>query len=159
MPRGLEGYHRAWLSAHPERSEEWLVDRLADGFDIHHLDGNHSNNDPSNLVLIDGADHLALHNGGKRISRINNLLKSNKVKAAASFELGKIAYDSFTPETGWSGVAQKLGLSWFRGDRALVLAHRYAKATGAKWPINNKKRPDRIRRRPLGHHIESNDIA
>jgi hypothetical protein len=36
----LERHHREWLKAHPERSETWLRERLADGFIIHHADGN-----------------------------------------------------------------------------------------------------------------------
>lgn len=34
---------------------------MKDGFHIHHIDGNHQNNDPKNLLLIEGADHLKLH--------------------------------------------------------------------------------------------------
>lgn len=63
--RKLKPYHLAWLEDHPWRSKEWLLERLADGFDIHHLDGNHDNDAPSNLVLIDHADHLMLHADGK----------------------------------------------------------------------------------------------
>jgi hypothetical protein len=37
---------------------------------VHHLDGDHANNDTANLVLIECADHLMLHNGGRRIARI-----------------------------------------------------------------------------------------
>lgn len=37
---------------------------MRDGFDVHHLDGDHENNDPRNLVLIEHTDHMALHNGG-----------------------------------------------------------------------------------------------
>ncbi len=65
----LEPYHFAWLSTHPERDALWLVERLRDGFDIHHLDGDHSNNEPDNLVLIEAGDHLRLH-GGISIRRI-----------------------------------------------------------------------------------------
>lgn len=36
---------------------------MKDGFHIHHLDGNHGNNDPLNLVMVDGADHARLHSG------------------------------------------------------------------------------------------------
>lgn len=61
MARPLEPYHYSWLRNHPSRTEEWLRERLADGFHIHHLDGNHSNDGASNLVLMDGQDHLALH--------------------------------------------------------------------------------------------------
>lgn len=66
----LTNYQNVWLSAHPERSSEWLIERLKDGFDIHHLDGDHENNDPSNLVLIECGDHMMLHNGKKRFSRV-----------------------------------------------------------------------------------------
>lgn len=65
--RPLEPYHHAWLSAHPERAEAWLKDFLGDGFAIHHTDGNHSNDDPINLVLIEAGDHMLLHNGVKRM--------------------------------------------------------------------------------------------
>ena len=50
-----------WLNSHTNRTEAWLRDRLDDGFHIHHVDGDHANNSPSNLILIDGADHLHLH--------------------------------------------------------------------------------------------------
>lgn len=46
------------------------MEMLALGFDVHHLDGSHDNNDPKNLVLIDGADHMMLHNGSARFSRV-----------------------------------------------------------------------------------------
>jgi hypothetical protein len=57
----METYHHAWLSVHPHRSEEWLRDKLKDGFDIHHMDGNHDNNEPNNLVLVEHTDHMRLH--------------------------------------------------------------------------------------------------
>lgn len=58
----LEPHHLAWLMKHPERSSDWLRARLADGFHVHHIDGNPANNDRDNLVLIDGVDHLRIHN-------------------------------------------------------------------------------------------------
>lgn len=65
----MKPHHEAWLTAHPERSADWLREKLREGFDIHHLDGNHDNNDPSNLVLIDGSDHMRLH-GGRMLRRL-----------------------------------------------------------------------------------------
>jgi hypothetical protein len=62
----LLSYHRAWLSKHPERTEAWLRDRPRDGFDVHHLDGNHSNDEPSNLALVEHHDHMDLHGFGMR---------------------------------------------------------------------------------------------
>ena len=62
-------YHKAWLSAHLDRTEDWLKDKILEGFDIHHLDGNHANNEPSNLVLIEHGDHMMLH-GGRTLTRL-----------------------------------------------------------------------------------------
>ena len=59
--RPLEPHHRAWLSAHPERDETWLRERLADGFHVHHIDENPFNNAPWNLALVEGRDHRRLH--------------------------------------------------------------------------------------------------
>ena len=58
-------HHEAWLTAHPHRTRQWLRAMAKDGFDIHHLDGDHENNEPSNLVLIEHTDHMAVHNGGR----------------------------------------------------------------------------------------------
>lgn len=63
----LQSYHFAWLSVHPERTEEWLLRMLSDGFHVHHIDGDHLNDDPLNLVLIEGGDHMMLHNGVARL--------------------------------------------------------------------------------------------
>ena len=57
----MEAYHFAWLAAHPDRSEDWLKARLYEGFDIHHMDGDHENNEIDNLVLIEHLDHMRLH--------------------------------------------------------------------------------------------------
>ncbi len=71
----MRDYHYAWLSEHPHRSEEWLKARLKDGFDVHHLDGDHKNSDPANLVLIEHADHMMLH-GGRTLGRLKPRPKS-----------------------------------------------------------------------------------
>lgn len=57
----MKAYHRAWLDAHPERSVEWLKRMLREGFQVHHVDGDHGNNHPANLVLIECVDHMRLH--------------------------------------------------------------------------------------------------
>lgn len=60
--KNFNSYHFVWLLNHPLRSSEWLAEKLKDGFHIHHVDGHHSNNAPENLVLIDGCDHMMIHN-------------------------------------------------------------------------------------------------
>jgi len=59
----LAPHHQAWLGLHPDRSEQWLRDRLADGFQVHHVDGDGKNDAPHNLVLIEGQDHIRMHGG------------------------------------------------------------------------------------------------
>lgn len=61
IPYQLSDHQVAWLKFHPDRTAAWLVERGRDGFHIHHIDGNHSNNAPENLALIEGQDHLRLH--------------------------------------------------------------------------------------------------
>lgn len=70
MARKLTDYHRAWLSENPSVEIKQLRAWLKEGFDIHHLDGDHANNSPNNLVLIWGPDHMMLHNGKKRMARL-----------------------------------------------------------------------------------------
>ena len=57
----LKPHHKAWLQSHPERSAEWLQEMLADGFQVHHIDGDHANDHPYNLALIETTDHMRLH--------------------------------------------------------------------------------------------------
>lgn len=68
-------HHYAWLAAHPHRTFEWLKEKMLDGFHVHHVDGDHANNSPDNLLLIDGVDHMHLHNG-RLINGIKNWRRS-----------------------------------------------------------------------------------
>jgi hypothetical protein len=69
----LRRSHWTWLGKHPDRSEQWLRERIADGFQIHHVDGNHENDHPNNLVLIEGNDHLRLQ--GREFKNLTDLAK------------------------------------------------------------------------------------
>ena len=71
----MKRYHYNWLATHPTRSELWLKTALAEGFEIHHVDGHHNNDAPSNLVLIYGPDHASLHAKGLVIHPSTNTLK------------------------------------------------------------------------------------
>lgn len=57
----LKPHHAAWLRAHPERSASWLKARTSDGFDVHHIDGDRSNDAPDNLILVEKVGHGLLH--------------------------------------------------------------------------------------------------
>jgi hypothetical protein len=76
-------HHAAWLSVHPDRTEEWLADRLSDGFDIHHVDGDHGNNEPLNLVLMEAVDHMRMH-GPRLRDGISSWRRNNGLRAKAA---------------------------------------------------------------------------
>jgi hypothetical protein len=87
----IPAHHVAWLSAHPHRSRRWFSERLADGFDVHHLDNDHENNAPDNLVLIEHTDHMALH-GGRGLGRLGSLStkgKKYKTKRSLAYSAAK----------------------------------------------------------------------
>jgi hypothetical protein len=112
----VKDYHRVWLSAHADRAEEWLCQRLADGFDIHHIDGNRANNDPLNLVLIERADHIRLHN------RATNLCQSlpdpTPAQLARIEAEGRAAYEARANSGNWAGQ-RKSSVRWARMYSAL----------------------------------------
>ena len=85
----LKNYHYVWLSAHPERTEEWLAGIIAQGFNIHHMDGDHDNNDPKNLVLIEAGDHMMIHNGVARMLWKPNVYRNRKPKKSKKKEVIK----------------------------------------------------------------------
>lgn len=66
----MKPYHIAWLKSHPHRSARWLARRLRDGFDVHHIDGDQDNNDPSNLILIEHTDHMRCHGMRNGVGRL-----------------------------------------------------------------------------------------
>jgi hypothetical protein len=74
----MESYHYIWLSTHTHRDETWLKEKLSEGFDIHHIDGEHNNNNPDNLVLIEHLDHMRLHG----LTNTNRLLRKHWSKCS-----------------------------------------------------------------------------
>jgi hypothetical protein len=78
----VHNYHTIWLQKHPDRTKEWLQARLADGFSIHHVDGNHANNAPENLVLIEDIDHCSLH-GSLRTFSYSEIVRKGQSRAKA----------------------------------------------------------------------------
>jgi hypothetical protein len=62
---------------------------IPNGFDIHHIDGNHSNNDPSNLKAVSLQEHYDIHYSqgdyaaALRIAQRMGLSKEQKSKLAS----------------------------------------------------------------------------
>lgn len=140
-------HHKAWLEANPHRSAEWLKDRLRDGFHVHHIDCDHENNDPDNLLLLDGVDHMRLH--ALPIGReLKRLARARLVYAAATnpretegWRVGAVCYA--LRQNGWGGYAISKVIAYCRGDQHLMsepsvnmAAKKFAKQEGLEWPVN-----------------------
>lgn len=109
MPWPTAKHHAAWLQAHPERTLEWLKARIADGFQIHHLDGNGQNDDPGNLVLIEWRDHVMVHSGKRPIRSI--LAPKPKRRPGRWVDLGDGREIMMRPgeRARWARAAYKVG--------------------------------------------------
>jgi hypothetical protein len=116
---GLKSYHYAWLSVRPHRTEDWLRERLRDGFDLHHADGNHANDDPSNLVLIEASDHMRLHNRPGTLLRL--LAKRREDSKARQLEIGRTAASMRASGISWDEIERAVGVR--AGTAATYMGH------------------------------------
>jgi hypothetical protein len=142
--RKLEEYHLVWLARHPWRSEDWLRAHLLDGFDIHHIDGDHGNNDDANLVLIEHSDHFMLH-GLFRIGRIQKVKPKKKEKdpelERAEMHLGWELYRLRSNGSSWHEIAKRYRMKM---ETAIRKARKYAKKAKILWPPEVPSKPRSI---------------
>lgn len=131
----LKSYHENWLTIHPQRSREWLKKQLRDGFDIHHLDRDHNNDCPENLVLIECDDHMRIHGGGL-LGRFS-MIKKKKGPSYELLQFGKMAYEEMMKiNTSWGEIGEILGIKFAnRGEQCSRAAKVYATTNNLKWPI------------------------
>ena len=127
-PIVLNAYHYAWLQLHPERTEEWLKIHLADGFDVHHIDGNRENNDPSNLCLIEYKDHNRLHGFPEKFTSRNTTRRSSP-------DLDAQCYALRLSGLSWRAVSKKAELKDSWGSNAAQAAKRHCIRHQLDWPI------------------------
>lgn len=85
---------------------------LIEGFDIHHRDGDHSNNSPDNLVLIEHIDHMRLHgmsNGLGRLSPVKGkrTTKNKDIKANEGEIIRRLRKEGVT----WHKIGIRLGIT------------------------------------------------
>ena len=77
---GVSGYHMVYMPDHPDANtrgfvaehravaEELIGRKLRKGEEVHHIDCNRLNNDPSNLIVfVSKADHQRYHQGAQLI--------------------------------------------------------------------------------------------
>lgn len=144
----MKDYHYIWLSKHPHRTKEWLLKALKDGFDIHHLDGDHNNNCPENLVLIEHVDHIRLHGGQIEFGRMYEKYK-NQIKAISRrLEIGGVSYSKkSTSSLRWEAVGLSLNIN---PTYALKCAKEYAQYMQLPWPLAAGKTPKTKARGGIG---------
>lgn len=150
----MQDYHYIWLKAHPERTEQWLQQRLDDGFQIHHIDGDHFNDAVDNLLLIEKRDHFRLHQQATCLrvaivegtidrkdysgqlttaklaadARRQKRLERKKRQTINSIpdEIGEKAYHMFIrSEDSWTTIGKRFGL---RPTKVMNAALAYAEA-------------------------------
>jgi len=134
----LSEHHKAWLSKHRKASIEFLREACAAGFDVHHIDEDHGNNDPDNLILIYSGDHALLHKLGMMDER-----GGCWEKAKERTERGRIAYDLRAQGKAWYDIAEQIGVK-----NPCNLAKIHAASTGKEWPLSvPRAKPKVITRR------------
>jgi hypothetical protein len=117
---------------------------------VHHIDGNHSNDEPANLVLIEGTDHLRLH-GMQLPAGISAWRKKPKISPtidAERFQRGREIYGiRCQRRCTWTEVAKiffgsdkPAGKYWIElGMSVFADAQYFAKRSGSRWPISRSK--------------------
>lgn len=129
----LKPHHLAWLCSHPDRTAEWLSSALREGFDVHHIDGDHSNNKRTNLVLIECTDHMMLHNGSKLSRLVLCGRKWGEKRVVALNEKCQKAYELRQSCIGWNEVSELLGVS---PVVVMNYAKQWAENKSLPWPID-----------------------
>lgn len=141
----LKSYHWAWLGVTPRVNASWLLDRLEDGFDMHHIDGDHSNDDPNNLVLIYHPDHIMIHCGKRPVGNFRNLVGVHPGPKRGTLIRGKVAYayalraEKSGERRVWINASDEVEsvLNLPRGEgNAQSAAKVYALHHGLRWPLN-----------------------
>lgn len=103
----LAPHHKVWLQSHPHRTQRWLRDRIKDGFDIHHMDGDTENDHPSNLILLETTDHTkTIHTlPFSRLDAVKamqeRIMRLDAAFAAAGMERGAYVSKTIKGKTYW----------------------------------------------------------
>lgn len=135
----MQEHHYRWLERHPDRDEAWLRQAIDQGFDIHHVDGDHYNNDPNNLVLIERRDHCLIHGFSENFTRsLETPQKKPRQPSKKTLKRGFEAQRMHDEGLPWREIGKALGCSHVAAIKAAE--------TYRKWKDNgglNRKMPIR----------------
>lgn len=109
---------------------------------MHHIDGDKTNNEAGNLVLIEYEDHMRLHDNGANLSAVITARRYAKRPARPPPEIRPVPLHRALPPRApegvvvgqaaqawhreglsWGQVAKQLGIT--KGDKAQELAEHY----------------------------------
>ena len=96
-------HRQVWIDANSKE--------IPDGFDIHHIDGNTFNNEPSNLECVDGGQHMAKHmrerwKNNRELYYANILRAGEKAKEWHRSDEGRL-WHSKNGKASWNGRKKK----------------------------------------------------
>lgn len=117
---------------------------LKAGFDIHHMDGDHDNNDPANLVLIEHTDHMRLHGmtGLGRVAMMHTVQAAKEARRIKFLAEGKLAYETALAKRETATHASGLWVCTARetklGAKAINRAKLWADENNLEWPLWRK---------------------
>lgn len=132
----MEECHYQWLRQ-KFVEPEFLLQALHNGFHIHHLDEDHSNNDPNNLVLIFGKDHFKLHGRYPDMGDGSQKWEDVLADKRARLQKGERAFELRKTGMKWVDIAVQI-----ESDQANThhMARRFAILNGKKLPVFPRKK-------------------
>ena len=68
----LEDYKHLFVLEHRLVAEQKYGRKLTSSDIVHHIDGNKTNNNPENIVVLTRSEHAKLHNGLKKCNKRRN---------------------------------------------------------------------------------------
>lgn len=99
------------------------------GYHVHHIDGNHQNNDPSNLIEVSAKDHYDIHRRQNDYGACIMLSSSAQVSPEELADIQRLH--------GLKCAANKIGIHSDDRDRKSHLANIWRKTPPGRMPVTN----------------------
>lgn len=122
---------RKYIQVYKNHYGEIPKDELGRSYEIHHIDGNHTNNDPSNLVALSIQEHYNVHKKQGDWGAAWAIIKRIKVDPEEVREVVRqMNIENAKNGTHWSQVASKRGIHPFQNSEVQKQMAEQAKLKG-----------------------------